>query len=59
LANAVSGGAAMFEDVRAYDAMGEHRTASIGDEATSAWLVRLNAMVRDVRAAFASELAAA
>jgi hypothetical protein len=30
----------MLDDVRAYDAMGEHRTASAGDEAASAWLVR-------------------
>ena len=33
-------GAAMLEDVRAYDAMGEHRTATQADEAASAWLVR-------------------
>ena len=31
-------GAALFEDVRAYDALGEHRTASPGDHGTSLWL---------------------
>jgi hypothetical protein len=31
-------GAALFEDVRAYDALGEHRTATPGDHATSLWL---------------------
>jgi hypothetical protein len=30
----------MLEDVRSYDAMGEHRTASAAGEAASAWLVR-------------------
>lgn len=33
-------GAALCEDVRAYDALGEHRTASPADAATSDWLVR-------------------
>jgi hypothetical protein len=31
-------GDALFADVRAYDALGEHRTASPGDVATSHWL---------------------
>lgn len=33
-------GAAMLEDVRAYDAMGEHRTATAADHAASEWLRR-------------------
>jgi hypothetical protein len=33
-------GAAMLEDVRAYDAMGEHRTGTPADEAASEWLQR-------------------
>lgn len=32
--------AKMLEDVRAYDALGEHRTATATDDATSAWLRR-------------------
>jgi hypothetical protein len=32
--------AALYEDVRAYDALGEHRTATPADAATSDWLVR-------------------
>ncbi|HEY2049869.1 MAG TPA: hypothetical protein VGH03_11030 [Caulobacteraceae bacterium] len=35
-----SPGAAMLEDVRAYDAMGEHRTATPADHAASQWLRR-------------------
>lgn len=31
-------GAALYEDVKAYDALGEHRSASLPDHATSAWL---------------------
>jgi hypothetical protein len=30
----------LFDDVRAYDALGEHRTASDGDVATTRWLER-------------------
>lgn len=33
-------GDALFADVRAYDALGVHRTATPGDEATSRWLVQ-------------------
>lgn len=33
-------GAAMMEDVKAYDALGEHRTATAADDATSLWLAR-------------------
>jgi hypothetical protein len=33
-------GATMLEDVRTYDAMGEHRTATPVDDAASAWLRR-------------------
>jgi hypothetical protein len=40
MSEGVAPGVAMLEDVRAYDAMGEHRTASVADEATSAWLIR-------------------
>jgi hypothetical protein len=37
-ASAAGIGAAMLEDVRTYDAMGEHRTGAPADDATSAWL---------------------
>lgn len=33
-------GAVMLKDVRSYDALGEHRTGSEGDNATSRWLTR-------------------
>ncbi len=33
-------GAAMLQDVRSYDALGEHRTGTTTDNATSQWLMR-------------------
>jgi len=33
-------GEALYEDVRTYDRLGEHRAATETDEATSAWLER-------------------